>query len=88
MKAFGMHKALCHSGRQPSEAVFFFKRKKKVRTDKEPAVILFEKVFTDAVKLDGISEEQARQKGRRALAAYEGMLTCYRITQDKRDIDK
>lgn len=55
----------------------------EIRAECTKAVILFEKVFTDAVKSDGISEEQARQKGRRALAAYEGMLMCYRITQDK-----
>lgn len=59
----------------------------KIQEECKKAVVLFEKVFVEAAKLDGISDEQAGQKGRRALAAYEGMLTCYRIAQDRRVIE-
>lgn len=47
------------------------------------AVSMFQDIFSRAKKLDGLSDNIAKQQGAQALAMYEGCLVCYRITQSK-----
>lgn len=54
----------------------------------QKSILAIREIFSKALQLNGITEEEAENKSELLLAMYEGYLVCYRITKTSNVIDR